>query len=240
MNHQTISDSDPRVLVAVMNNTRDFEIARDRGWYRIPLKRAPAQIGADYLAFYHTAAFEQEKWSVRHYAPVKGYHIVTRADLLPDEATHPRAEDKYYRLDIGTLQELPHPIPSRKLRRITFVSTTLSRLLAAEDVHDLWERDRLEDRLWAAFREATLAAEGRYQVGEERDSYEIDCAGPHRHDSTAVFLDEGRAAAVPNWFVLYFVPRHTCDDLPSCLDMVRQAIREHGSVSALHGYLASK
>ena len=177
---------------------------------------------------------------MRHYAPVEGYRIVTRADLLPDEALDPRAEDKYYRLDIGTLQELPHPIPSRKLRRITFVSTTLSRLLAAEDVHDLWERDRLEDRLWAAFREATLAAEGRYQVGEERDSYEIDCTGPHRHDSPAVFLDEGRAVVVPNWFVLYFVPRRTCDDLPSCLDMVRQATLEHGSISSLHGYLASK
>ena len=30
-----------RVLVAIMNNPRDFEIARDEGWYRIPAKRAP-------------------------------------------------------------------------------------------------------------------------------------------------------------------------------------------------------
>jgi len=30
-----------RVLVAVMNNRRDFEIARDEGWYRIPVKHAP-------------------------------------------------------------------------------------------------------------------------------------------------------------------------------------------------------
>jgi len=240
MDRRTTIESQPRVLVAVVNNTRDFEIARTKGWYRIPLKRAPAQIGADYLAFYHTSAFEREKWSVRYYASVKGYRLVTRADLLPDEATHSRAGDKYYRIDIGPLQELPHPIPSRKLRRITFISTTLSRLLAAEDVHDLWERDRLDDKLWAAFREATLAAERRYQVSEERHTYEIEFTGTHQHDATVVFLDESHAAVVPNWFVSYFVPRHTCDDLPSCLDMVRQAMREHGSVFALHGYLASK
>ena len=226
MDRQTTIEVQPRVLVAVVNNIRDFEIVRAKGWYRIPLKRAPAQIGADYLAFYHTAAFERDKWSVRYYACVKGYRIVTRADLLPDEVTHPRAGDKYYRLDIGPLQELLHPIPSRKLRRITFISTTLSYLLAAEDVHDLWERDRLEDKLWTAFREATLVAESRYRVNEERDTYEVDCTVPHQHDGAAMFLDERHASVVPHWFVSYFVPHPTCDDFPSCLDMVRQAILE--------------
>ena len=56
--------SSQRVLVAVMNDRRDFEIARHEGWYRIPLKRAPSRVGADYLAFYQTKAFGDEKWAI--------------------------------------------------------------------------------------------------------------------------------------------------------------------------------
>lgn len=219
-------DSDPRVLVAVMNNTRDFHAARDEGWYRIPLNRAPDQVGAEYLAFYHTAAFEREKWSVRHYAPIWQYRVVTRLDLLPAESSHPRAEDKYYRLDIGPLQALANPIPSRKLRRVTFIPTTLSCLLAAEDVQELWQRRKSEDRLWAAFRESTLQTEGRYQVGEERDAYEAGFVMPLLRDLGDVYLGTGHGLIVSDWFASYFAPSLTRDDLPSCLDMVRDAIRE--------------
>jgi hypothetical protein len=42
------------VLVAVVNNRRDLEIARLLGWYRIPVRSAPKAVGVDYLAFYQT------------------------------------------------------------------------------------------------------------------------------------------------------------------------------------------
>ena len=45
------------VLVAVMNDPRDLEIARLLGWYRIPLRTAPKVVYVDYLAFYQTGAF---------------------------------------------------------------------------------------------------------------------------------------------------------------------------------------
>ena len=56
--------------------------------------------------------------------------MLTRAELLPDEPDHPRAGDSYYKIEIGPLQPLPRPVPSRALRRIAFIPTTLSRLLA--------------------------------------------------------------------------------------------------------------
>ena len=40
-----------RVLVALMNNRRDFAIARDQHWYRIPVKSAPRGIDSKYIAF---------------------------------------------------------------------------------------------------------------------------------------------------------------------------------------------
>jgi hypothetical protein len=220
--------SDQRVLVAVMNNRRDFAIARDLGWYRIPFKRAPAQVGADYLAFYHTAAFEREvMWSVHHYAPVRGYRLVTRAQLLPDESDHPRAADRYYRIDIGPLLQLPHPIPSRRLRRITFISTTLARLLAASEINDLWEASDAAERLWAAFREAAVEAERRYTIGEGRTAYVADFAIPGEKGGIAILVDGQQCVEVPGWVVLHLSERQILDDAPSCLDLVQKAIRMH-------------
>ncbi|MEZ4717652.1 MAG: hypothetical protein R2851_16435 [Caldilineaceae bacterium] len=44
------------VLVAVMNNQEDWRRVAEEGWYRIPQRRAPRRIGADFLAFYQTGA----------------------------------------------------------------------------------------------------------------------------------------------------------------------------------------
>ena len=220
------ADAAARVLVAVMNSTRDFEIARERGWYRIPLRRAPSQIGADYLAFYHTAAFVQEKWTIRFYAPICGYHIVTRAELLPDEAQHPRAQERYFRIDIGPLEALPAPIPSRKLRRVTFISTTLARLLAAQEINDLWERDIAEEQLWITFCGADKVRSGRtYQVGERQRTYELSPnTWAARESRPGWLVDRGRVVRIPAWMLSYFVVCPPCDGSPTCLEMVRHAL----------------
>jgi hypothetical protein len=67
------------ILVVLMNNLRDMEIARLLGWYRIPLRSAPKVIAVDYLAFYQTAAFGEEKWRIQYVAPVRGHELVARA-----------------------------------------------------------------------------------------------------------------------------------------------------------------
>jgi hypothetical protein len=129
---------DARVLVAVITRPRDLDLAREQGWYRIPLARLPRQIAADYLAFYQTAAFGAERWAVRYYAPIQRYRIATRRDLLPDEPDHPRAAQRYYCLELGPLCSLPVPVPAARLRRITFITTTFGQLCRARDVRELW------------------------------------------------------------------------------------------------------
>jgi hypothetical protein len=148
---ETRPGSGERVLVAVVNNVRDLDVAREQGWYRIPVKRAPRQVGADYLAFYLTGAFPQEeRHQVTFYAPIRAYRLVTRAQLLPDEAGHPRAGDLYFKIEIGPLLHLAHPIRSRKLRRVTFIATTLDKLLQAREINDLWDKDTHAAETWAA------------------------------------------------------------------------------------------
>ena len=150
---ETAADSidDASVLVVLVNNARDWEAIQREGWYRIPVKRAPRQVGAEYLAFFHTAAIEELKWSVHYYAPVQSMRVAPRRQLLPGEPDHPRANDLYYRVDLGPLTRLERPVRSRRLRRVTFIHTTLARLLEAEDVSGLWIKQPLRERLWVEF-----------------------------------------------------------------------------------------
>jgi hypothetical protein len=179
---------DSTVLVVVLNDPADLARAREGGWYRIPMSRAPRRIAADFLAFYLTGAFEPgERWRVRWLAPVRGYHIVTRRELIPDEPEHPRAGELYYRVALGTLTPLPQPVPSRRLRRITFIPTTLERLLAAEEINDLWVKNTAQERLWAALKQADLEAERQYPLREELPQYVADFA---------LFCCEGRIAVI--------------------------------------------
>jgi hypothetical protein len=147
-------DPHDRVLVAVVTRPKDLHLAREQGWYRVPLKHLPRQLAADYLAFYQTAAFGSERWAVRYYAPILAYHIATRRELLPDEQDHPRADERYYRLDIGPLARLEVPVPAARLRRITFIHTTFGQLCRARDVRELWhapaEPHPAEDTVWGA------------------------------------------------------------------------------------------
>lgn len=148
------------VLVAIMNNPRDFAIARDQHWYRIPLKKAPKRgVDAPILAFFQTKAFPEEKWSINYYTHAVRWETVTRLQLLPDEVKHPRADELYYKVHLGELRRLPQPIVSTKWRRITFIVTHWGRLQQARDVGELLHGSIWEERLWRALRRIGRLAE---------------------------------------------------------------------------------
>jgi len=148
--------SDDLVLVAVMNDRRDLEIARVLGWYRIPVATAPKTLRVDWIAFYLTAAFGEEKWAVRYAAPVRGYELTRRRDLLREERSHPRADEPYFKLQLGPLLELPGPIQAGRWRRFTFLYTTGKRLLSAKGLKDLRLTQASERRtMWTILKERT-------------------------------------------------------------------------------------
>ena len=161
------------ILVAILKDKRDLEIARVLGWYRVPLKSAPKTVAVDWLAFYQTAKFGEEKWSINYIAPVRGHELATRAELLRTQPDHPRAGEQYYKVQIGPLERLPQPIPSRKWRRFTFLYTTGEKLLAAEELNDLIVQSAERELLWQALRERGLRAERQY---ESRGGGELDFA----------------------------------------------------------------
>ncbi len=154
------------ILVALIPHPRDLEIARLLGWYRVPLRSAPKVVDVDYLAFYQAAAFgEQHRWRIETIAEVRGHELTTRAELLRDEPDHPRANEEYYKVQLGPLQALPQPILTHRWRRITFLYTTGELLRAAKVVNDLVVRSDEREILWKSLRERALAS-GQYQAAD--------------------------------------------------------------------------
>jgi len=146
------------ILVAVINSPRDLEIARLLGWYRIPLRNAPKVVAVDYLAFYQTGVFGEEGGRIRYVAEVRGHELATRGELLKDEPDHPRANEEYYKLQLGPLERLPQPVLADKWRRVTFLYTIGNYLLNARTMNDLVVDTDERQRLWQALRErANLA-----------------------------------------------------------------------------------
>ncbi len=148
------------VLVAIMNSRRDFDIARDQHWYRIPVDKVPKQgIHAPILAFYQTQVFGPEKWSINYYAYAIAWETMPRIQLLPEEVDHPRAKHLYYKVHLSELRRLPHPIISRTWRRIAFIVTHWGRLESSYEVHELLHGTIWEERLWRALRRMGRLAE---------------------------------------------------------------------------------
>ncbi|RLC76978.1 MAG: hypothetical protein DRI61_12350 [Chloroflexi bacterium] len=209
------------------------------------MKRAPSRLGAEYLAFYQTKTFGPEKWAINYYAPVKRYRLVRREELLPQEADHPRAREWYYKVEIGPLQKLPHPVPSRRLRRITFIPTTLGKLLKAREINDLWCGGEAEEILWELFRDNGLPAERRYLVMGEEEEKEVDFAFFCRKGKLAVMCDEEplisglmreRPAvqdyelAAAGWIPLHIDADAIFREPQRCLEQVCRAIEELGGL----------
>ena len=175
-------DSAPRgeVLVAIMNNLLDFNIARDQQWYRIPVRNARKRLKERWpprwLAFYQTKVFGAERWAVNYCAPVLHTRVVARRELLPEDPSHPRADELYHKIETGPLQRLPRPIVSRRLRRFVFIPTTWEKFISAVEINDLFDESPLEDRLWAELKKHEIAAERQFFVQVKASLYSLDFA----------------------------------------------------------------
>ncbi|MGC9522683.1 MAG: hypothetical protein ACP5HG_12485 [Anaerolineae bacterium] len=178
-----------RVLVGVMTKPADFRIARDEGWYRIPQKHAPqSTTDAAVLAFYFTAAFKKEKWAIHWYAEVRGYELLYRRDLLPDQPNHPRAREPYFKMQLGPLIRREPPIPSLRWRRITFIETTWDRFNDAEEINDLYASGA--DGLYVTLKESGFFPERDYLIREDDEAYTADLAIPCREGVVPIVLGD--------------------------------------------------
>lgn len=168
------------ILVAIMNNVNDFDIAQNQNWYRIPAesvekwlkKRWPPQ----WIAFYQTKVFGNDKWSINYYAEVIDIQKVFRSQLFPDEPLNKKTGSLYYKIIFEPLRRLPKPIMSRRFRRIVFISTTWEKFVNAIEINDLYDESPLENRLWSEFKRLEINAERQEFVKAGGRNYALDFA----------------------------------------------------------------
>lgn len=225
--------AEDRVLVAVMNRLQDFEVARDQGWYRVPESKAPRGVFFEYVAFYFTAAFGEQGYAVHYYARRLGHELLTRRDLLPDEAGHPRAGEPYYKLQLGPLQRREPPIVSRRWRRVTFIHTTWDRFQAAEEINDLFvEGGEFVDRLYHALREEGLTPERQFPLREAGVEYVASLALLCRGGVLGIEVSDGEPGLPGS---LRFPPEVIGAEASAWLQIVRAEVARRGGLASRSG-----
>jgi very-short-patch-repair endonuclease len=229
-------------LVAVITRKKDWQFLAEQHWYRVPVRTAPEGIeDVKYVAWYQTAAFGSEKWQVNWYARVRDVSRARRIELLPDESLRPQAQEEYFRIEVDDLLHLPRPIPSRKLRRIVFIPTSLERLMVAEEINDLFMTSPIEDKLYFRLRELGYEPERQVLVREEGQGYMLDMALFTRDAKLAVECDGERyhagrekaaqdrkkdnALAAAGWRVVRFSGPEILGDTDQCVRTVNKAVR---------------
>jgi hypothetical protein len=152
------------ILVAIIPSPEDLQVARVLGWYRIPFRTAPRILNVDFLAFYQPASFKDHKWQVEFFAPVLGHELTTRVELLREE-DHPRADEEYFKVQLGEVCHLDQPILAGDWKRFTFLYTTGEYFQGARELTDLTVKPAERRRLWKALRERGEQG-GAYQAAK--------------------------------------------------------------------------
>ncbi len=166
---------DDIVLVALINTPRDLELATREHWYRIPSSHAPKFFsGAQYLAFYLPRAFGARKWSIDTFATVRGHELARRVDLIPQEPNHPRANEVYYKLQLGETETREPPIVAKRGRRVLFLWTNWEKFSTAREWNDLYLRTPAHEKLYDALRAENLDVERETFVREGHSRYRVD------------------------------------------------------------------
>jgi hypothetical protein len=90
--------------------------------------------------------------------------------LLPDEAGHRRADEFYYKIQLGELREKVPPVRNPTRRPVVFIYTTWDRFVAAEQISDLYsEADHFVDRVFHALQRTGVRPERVWEAERASD-----------------------------------------------------------------------
>ncbi len=234
------------VLVGVVSREKDLKTVLEKRWYRIPVRHAPRR-RPDFVAFYQTLAFGREGKAICYYAPVKKISVTTRQKLLPEERNHPRAGNRYYKVELGPPKKTPRRIENRSRRRISFGFTTLGKLLKAAEVSHLFGISPIEEMMRRALRRKRIPASHEYCVMHRRRCrYRLDFAIFCKKGKIAVECDSEkwhlqRAQRISDrardrwlkncgWTVLHFPGDDIRKGLGGCVGIIRRTVCYLGGV----------
>ncbi|MCX6340715.1 MAG: DUF559 domain-containing protein [Candidatus Aureabacteria bacterium] len=242
-----MSTTNTPALVGIVPRKKLWPNILKERWYHIPFESAPRNVGKiKYLGFYFPTVFEEEfKCKVTYFSPVSDIDVLKRIELFRDEPQHPRAQKDYYRIRLGEIETLPHPIPSRRWRRIVHIPTTYEKLMGAREINDLWETSPLEDKIYDALKRKKIRPERQMFVCTRGKTYcldfciycnngniDVECDGERYHtlpDALARDRQRNNEPTAHGWSVLRFSGKQIRERIPECLYLIEKTIKnKHG------------
>lgn len=238
-------------LVAAFKEKKNYLIARDQGWYHIPV-HSPVNTMIEegrvqYISFYFKKVFDSWKFSVRHVAKVENITKVKRKILFPEDIMDKKSDVLYYKISFNRLYDLPKPIISHRGRRILFIPTTLHKIKHATELNDLFADSPLEDLLWTELKKQNLPAERQFNLQTNEANWicdfaffcksgtiDVECDGDTYHmRPDQVIYDKGRnneITAVANWAVLRFTTKHLMEEMDHTIRTIKRKIDKFGGL----------
>jgi hypothetical protein len=96
---------------------------------------------------------------LEYFCEVRGVELALRREIIRDEPNHPRADEEYYKIQLGALQPMQPPILADKWKRITFLYTTGELFARARIMNDLVVKSEERKILWHSLCEKARASE---------------------------------------------------------------------------------
>ncbi len=233
---------DKPALVGIVPRKSLWPMIQKQRWYHIPVKSAPRNVlGAEYVAFYFPPAFGKKlKYQVIYYASVLNIDTVKRIYLFPGEPKHPRKDEDYYQLHLGEIKKLPHPIPSRRWRRIVHIPTSLQRLFTAKEINDLYDTSPLEEKMYRALKREGVNPERQWYVYLGNQTYcldfcifckkaniDLECDGERYHNMPDAYTKDrlrNNQLTSFGWHILRFSSTEIYRNLRNCISTVKNTI----------------
>ena len=179
----------PEVLVGVFKSIRDKDILLKKGWYRIPLSKAPKRRPL-YIAFYQPAIFGEKGKLIELYGRIKYWRIKKRIELLPDEPDNPDARKPYVQFFFSRISRLRKPVSNKMGLRVSFGFTTLARLRKGPDFRRILDLCPMEDMLAKILEREKIPFFRQFTVkGAKNNHYRLDFALPGNNGMLNVECD---------------------------------------------------
>lgn len=249
--------SNKNFLVALINNKRDFDIAVNYNWYRIPYqsKMVPKIVqdkSVEYIAFYQSKVFDEESYRVERFAKVSNISIVKRKELFPRIFNDPKAEDLYYKISFSPLIKISTPIISRKFRRLLFISTSETHFHNAREINDLFYESPIEEKMWEYLKSANICAERQllyralnknlyldFALYCHSRNINIECDGDEYHlRKENVLYDKKRNNFLEShgWSVLRFSTSDILNNKIETIERIKVTINQCGGLESSKDY----
>ena len=237
-------DNKKSVLVAVIKDRRDLSMFLDKHVYRMPVFYAPRK-KAGYIAFYQPSGFGKTGSRIKYYAKIKGFCVLKRKQILPGEKDHPRSQEDYYFIKLGSVKIFKEPIRNRSRMRVSFGFTSLKKLSAAKDVLELFGIPPMEEIVSSALNAKgitpfaqygfSLADKKRYRMDFaifcKKGPLNIECDGEKWHSVKAQRIkDEKRDRILKNhgWVILRLTEKEIVKNINGCVKKVEKTIEKLG------------